>query len=154
MRKYVVGFLFSPDKNNIVLIEKKRPAWQKGFYNGIGGHCLPNEDPLDAIVREFEEETGLGTNYQDWNLIAIGTEIVSGDEIHFFSGSNEGYEFVETTTDELIVRLTVNQILNRNNIENKYLIKNLNWLIPLALDEQNCVTKFNFILNQKCNSNE
>lgn len=34
MIKYVVGFLFSPEMDKVVLIEKTHPDWQKGFFNG------------------------------------------------------------------------------------------------------------------------
>jgi len=36
MTEYVLGFLM--DNYRVVLIEKQRPAWQKGLLNGVGGH--------------------------------------------------------------------------------------------------------------------
>jgi 8-oxo-dGTP diphosphatase len=149
MNKYVVGFIFLPDKSRIVLIEKKRPAWQAGLYNGIGGHIDENEEPIDAIIREVNEEAGIETREEDWNCFAVGTEIESGDIIYFFSCFNEIYKHAYTAGDEVIVLIEIKYLF-----QNKYLIPNLNWLIPLALDEQNCMAKFNFMLNTKCNSNE
>ena len=36
--RYVLGFLFNPQHTSVVLVKKNRPDWQRGFYNGVGGH--------------------------------------------------------------------------------------------------------------------
>ena len=47
------------NNEDVALIRKNRPAWQKGKLNGIGGHIeQTDKTPYDAMVREFEEETG------------------------------------------------------------------------------------------------
>lgn len=56
--QYVVGFMFTEDTTQVLLIRKTRPNWQAGFLNGIGGHIEEGEDKLDAMRREFWEETG------------------------------------------------------------------------------------------------
>lgn len=56
-RRYVLGFLFSEDGSRVLLIWKNRPAWQAGKLNGIGGKIEDGEQPLDAMKREFVEET-------------------------------------------------------------------------------------------------
>jgi hypothetical protein len=33
---YVLGFLFSSDFSSVCLIEKQKPKWQQGRYNGVG----------------------------------------------------------------------------------------------------------------------
>ena len=59
MRKhYVLGFVFNYSKNQVLLIEKQRPAWQMGRWNGIGGEIEEGETPYQAMVRESVEETG------------------------------------------------------------------------------------------------
>lgn len=65
---YVLGFVFSEHKKMVLLIEKKRPAWQAGKLNGIGGKVEPGESPLAAMVREAREETGL--EITDWRHYA------------------------------------------------------------------------------------
>ena len=35
---YACGFLFSDDRRHVVLIRKRRPAWQAGKLNGVGGN--------------------------------------------------------------------------------------------------------------------
>ena len=49
MIKYVTGFLFSPDKQSVVLITKNRPKWQENKLNGVGGKIELNETPLEAM---------------------------------------------------------------------------------------------------------
>ncbi len=56
---YVAGFLFEPYMERVVLIQKEKPTWQKGRLNGVGGKMELGETPLQAMQREFREETGL-----------------------------------------------------------------------------------------------
>src|SRR5436309_3669493 len=64
MQGYVCGFLFSPDRRRVLLIRKRRPAWQAGRLNGVGGKIEPGEGPGQAMRREFREEAGL--DVADW----------------------------------------------------------------------------------------
>ena len=57
--KYVLGFAFNKGCTEVLLIEKKRPNWMVGKLNGVGGHIEDGETPIDAMVREFKEETNL-----------------------------------------------------------------------------------------------
>ena len=59
VKRYVVGFLLNYDRTQVVLIRKNRPAWQAGHLNGVGGKIEMGETPIEAMTREFEEETGL-----------------------------------------------------------------------------------------------
>ena len=52
---YVLGFMFSPDMERILLMRKNRPEFQAGKFNGIGGKIEGTETPLQAMIREFEE---------------------------------------------------------------------------------------------------
>ena len=69
MDKYVVGFLFSPKHDWVVLIEKLRPKWQVGLLNGVGGHIESGELSYKAMVREFHEEAGVPDT--KWRQFAI-----------------------------------------------------------------------------------
>ena len=55
--RYVAGFAFNMDGDRVLLVLKKKPAWQNGRLNAIGGKIEANESPLQAMVREFREET-------------------------------------------------------------------------------------------------
>lgn len=56
--EYVLGFMFNEDESKVLLVHKNRPTWQAGKLNGIGGKIEAGETPLQAMEREFMEETG------------------------------------------------------------------------------------------------
>ncbi len=59
-KHYVLGLIFNRDSNQILLINKKRPDWQLGMWNCIGGKIDDTDvTPLDAMNRECLEETGI-----------------------------------------------------------------------------------------------
>ena len=70
MKEYVVGFAFDGE-GNVALIEKTKPAWQRGRFNGIGGKIEVDqrEKPVDAMSREFFEETGVYIHPDQWNWV-------------------------------------------------------------------------------------
>lgn len=75
---YVLGFAFSENGAQVLLLQKARPAWARSKWNGIGGHVEVGETFLQAMVREFEEESGLIWPASCWE--AVGE---LGDETHF-----------------------------------------------------------------------
>lgn len=70
MKHYVLGLVFSQYEGRIALLRKKRPDWQVGKLNGIGGHIEPGETPKEAMIREAEEEVGLKLGGGCWEEIA------------------------------------------------------------------------------------
>jgi len=124
MTEYVAGFMFSEDRKKVALIEKKRPQWQKGLKNGIGGHVEENEMPYDAMIREFEEETGVG--HYDWNHFC--TLKGPWGQVHFYKTTGV-LGRLKTMTDETVC------ICNAWRV--KGVVPNLNWLIPMALSKYN-----------------
>lgn len=56
--QYVLGIMFSEDEERVLAIWKNRPDWQAGKLNGIGGKIEDGETPIEAMRREFREETG------------------------------------------------------------------------------------------------
>lgn len=141
MTYYVLGFLFDKQHTEVVLIEKQRPSWQKGFLNGVGGHIEPNETPINAMRREFEEEADFYV--QNWNLRVVlrgsGTHI--GDrcrtgkswQVYCFTAETTDILSccVKTVTDEKLWVLS--PYLSRSPLSPP-MLSNLKWLIPLCLD--------------------
>jgi 8-oxo-dGTP diphosphatase len=123
MIHYVTGFLFSPDKQSVVLINKNRPEWQKGYVNGVGGKIESDEIPIDAMIREFYEETGV--KIYDWRKFAC----INGPDyiVHFFCASSDKYLSVESKTDEEVFFYELSELPDIN------VISNTRWLIPMAL---------------------
>lgn len=127
LTQYVLGFLFDPSKKDVVLIKKLKPEWQKGRLNGVGGKIEENETPLEAMRREFKEETGV--EIQEWREFLQ----LSGHHfaIHaFVAFSLHAYD-VKSMEKEKVKVYKVNR-LNFNKT-----IGNLRWIIPLAIDKDN-----------------
>jgi 8-oxo-dGTP diphosphatase len=123
---YVVGFLFTPDKKSVVLIEKDHPAWQAGRWNGLGGHVEPGETVEQAISREVLEEAGVLVPPEDWTpfLVLEGNEY-SATFLRAFSPL--ALEATTMTSERVLSWqvTTVPHLLTLNSTE---------WAILLALD--------------------
>lgn len=133
-KRYVVGFLTDSDGEDVVLIRKTHPAWQKGLLNGVGGNIESGETPHQAMVREFREEAGVITYESDWRYVA---RLYSDQyECYFFHCANTEYYDNSATTDALtmegegerIVKIPVFELRAERCIDN------LHWLIPLCMD--------------------
>lgn len=132
MTKYVVGFAFDQARKNVALIRKKRPEWQAGKLNGIGGHVEKGESPEVAMAREFEEEAGLWL--PTWKRFV---EYQAKDYIvYFFYTITHVLGRIETMTDEDVNIYTLEYLNSISpNWPKNETIPNLKWLIPLALDK-------------------
>lgn len=65
--QYVLGFAFDKEFKHVLLVWKNRPRWQAGKLNGVGGKIEPGEAVRAAMVREFQEETGICTNLSEFD---------------------------------------------------------------------------------------
>lgn len=127
--KAVVGFAFTPSLNKVLLIKKNRPEWQAGWLNGVGGKIEGDESPIDAMRREFKEETGLDRH--KWNHYATllaDDNTLGAIEISVFRTITSISKAIQTTDEEL-VRFNTNHILKRTS----GLMHNLKWLLPMAM---------------------
>ena len=140
MERYVCGFAFELDTysptNNLLwvyLIRKNQPAWQKGFYNGIGGkiQIRPDETPEEAMIREFREEAGCEVTA--WLKFCVITNEEAGTRVHFFATMAHLRGRIQSPTDEEVALINPSEIYNGT----VPVISNLKWLIPLAMDGAN-----------------
>ncbi len=128
-QRYVVGFMFNNDGSKVALIHKNKPKWQEGLLNGVGGKVETNEISLNAIVREFEEETGVKTLRPDWDFYAhLEGGYFSLDV--FYCKSDEYCYSVKTIEQEEVDVYNVVDILSGKEKG----VSNLPWLICAALD--------------------
>jgi 8-oxo-dGTP diphosphatase len=127
MTKYVVGLVFDREEKNVVLLEKQKPEWQKGRLNGPGGKIEENEEPIEAMTREFLEETGLLIPQAQWELVVLLQG--EGFEAHFFTARSGLANGVQTMEKETVYFASVENVL-----VSPLLMPNLKWIIPLAID--------------------
>ena len=126
---YVLGFMFSADREWVTLIRKQRPVWQAGKFNGVGGHVEPGESARMTMVREFREETGV--RWEDWECVAV----LSGDTVHIsvFAAFTDGIFNVDTMTDEQVVLMRVSDALQLGDGDET--LQNFRILMAVALDQ-------------------
>lgn len=124
LKQYVLALVFDQELENVLMIQKLKPEWQKGKHNGIGGKIEMGESPLRAMKREMAEETGL--TIDDFRYVMFL--------------SNENYEMwvytaladlskAATKESESVVVRSLNPH-DQNYFANFEIIPNLDWMIP------------------------
>src|SRR6266498_4001734 len=132
---YVVGFLFDDDGETVALIHKQRPSWQKGLLNGVGGKMEYGELASEAMIRECEEE--FGVRVEDWEQFAV---LTSGDSLIYFFKAFDSNTLVRVGTsvvhsyDPADPNVEVPVIIFVDTLPYYATIPNLQWLIPMALE--------------------
>lgn len=141
-KQYVLGFIFDKDKQNVVLIHKNRPKWQKNKLNGLGGSVEEHlkEDAYDAIRREVYEESNLKTEYKDWTLYHImnGPDYIVYTFFTFIDSDN--FKDIISKTDEKVMICPIFDIF-----KDKYpILDNIKDLLNEALDFNGRVSIINY----------
>lgn len=96
---YATGLAFTDDRSRVVLILKKRgPPHLVGRWNGVGGRMESGEAAVEAMTREFREETGVGI--LGWEQIATSIHGRGSAVVSWFRCFTDAVEGVRTTTDE------------------------------------------------------
>ncbi len=121
-----LGFVFTPDFQQVLLIRKRRPNWQAGKINGVGGKTEPGESPRACISREMQEESGLVISPELWQKITVLRWDVW--EVEVFASVYVGKQTdVVTLTDEEVTWFPATALPAE-------VMSNLRWLIPLSVD--------------------
>jgi hypothetical protein len=94
-----LSLAFAPDFRSVAMLRKKRPDWQAGLLNGLGGKRTledggKREEATDANVRKFFEESGLSVDKSRWKYagrmsdaairvweVQVFTAVLTGDEL-------------------------------------------------------------------------
>lgn len=127
MKTHTLGFIFTENKDKVVLILKEKPASQKGKLNGIGGKIEVEESSENCISRETKEETDLDIAPDKWQKYA---QILMENEIgvDVFVTTYIGEQSDARSSEGLKVEWYPVDNLPEN------VMSNLNWLIPAAID--------------------
>jgi 8-oxo-dGTP diphosphatase len=138
MEKMVAGFLFSYDKKYVMLVQKKKPEWQKGKFNAIGGHVNDRETPEKAMQRTFEKEAGIETLLINWEHdVTLTSNSWHVDFYHTFSDApfegkrHSALLLHSESRKESIYLCEVNEVVTLSDM----IVSNLQWLIPICLDK-------------------
>ncbi len=123
---YVVGFLFTEKLEQVVLIEKNKPAWQAGLLNGVGGKVEGGEWNENAMIREFQEETGV--HVTGWRHFA--TMNLEDGKVFCYESRQKAKDIGSPTSEKVSWESVHEAICGELKT-----IPNLPWLIRMALDE-------------------
>jgi len=132
-----VGFVFSEDLKNVLLLRKARPAWQSGLLNGIGGHCEHDDLTFASTMRrECFEEAGLDIPVDKWVMFAQLYDFNEGDwmvvafcAIAPYLDLEHAVKFTKDK-DERIEIISVDSLQVQDRI-----LSNARWLVPMAIDK-------------------
>lgn len=136
MLNWVAGFLFSTDGKRVLLIQKNKPDWAVGKWNAVGGKIEHGETNLEAMNREFEEETGLESDNDniDWvHFVNLYGEFKNEDgsstpwSVSFFKAFSNLIESAMQMEIEPIAAFLVNNLPIQR-------FSNIKVLIDIALD--------------------
>jgi 8-oxo-dGTP diphosphatase len=94
---YCLGFVVDPSGERVLLMEKRRPSWQAGRLNGIGGKVEGEETGVEAMVRECQEETGLVLPADAW--APMGAIAFEGGQVHVYVATGD-VDAAQALTDE------------------------------------------------------
>lgn len=124
-QSYVAGFMFCTDADAVLLVQKLRPQWQAGLWNGVGGKAELGETPPAAMRREFLEE--VGRDVENWERFC--TEFGRDYVVHFFRCRILTVDWDVPDKNDAGEKLAWHSLTTAPPV-----IGNLSWLIPLALD--------------------
>ena len=137
--RFVLGFLFSEDRKRVVLIKKTKPSWQAGCLNGVGGKLESYDaDFVSAMLREFREETGVIIPKENWHYFAEMLDYKGEFYVscYYSIDNNNLIDTVKTMEEESIAVYDVAELSLYKRV------KNLEWLIHLALDGETNITAY------------
>jgi 8-oxo-dGTP diphosphatase len=82
MLKYTICLIRQGD--NVLLLNRRYAPWM-GYWNGVGGKIDPGESPVQSVLREIFEETGLDlSDVRDKGVVTWTSDGVATGGMHAF----------------------------------------------------------------------
>jgi len=132
-----VGFLFSDDLQNVLLLRKARPEWQAGKLNGVGGHSEETDTTLeDTMRRECLEEVGVDIAKSEWlRVVEMYNLAKDGDWMVVAFCAVAPLVVLEKAVSDTRDRDEKAEIVpvNALHVLDK-IVGNVRWLVPMAID--------------------
>jgi 8-oxo-dGTP diphosphatase len=137
---YVLTFVLSPDYQKILLILKKKPEFQRGKFNGIGGKVEVDDKSLEAAAsRELKEETGLDLPEYLFHKFCVFTDKKQDDTTHriFCYALTADIDKINTVnfspTEEQVFLIQIENL--RWLLNQGRLLSNVVWLTEMAVNK-------------------
>ena len=131
--KYVLGFMFDRYYDRVVLIRKIKPIYHFGLWNGVGGHIEPGEMSVDAMAREFKEETGEETSTANWKNMGYLQSPEWIVDLYKYIDDKKHIATINIMTkfptDEAVA------VWETRNLP-VHIVPNLRWLIPAIVEKE------------------
>lgn len=129
-KRYVLGFAFTENRQEVLLIRKARSStgdWMIGRHNGLGGMIIERENPFVAMSREFCEECGITIDPYDWQWCGKFGRQDDYEVIVFriFNDAVRKYSTCSTEGEIFLIRVSDIPFIPH--------VKNLLWLAPMLL---------------------
>lgn len=148
----VLGFLMDGDEDQVLLVHKTSPRWQRGLLNGVGGKMEPGGTPLTAMEREWAEETGADpVRWRHFGSLT-GDLDPGGDPdpwVVYCYRARVEEDILDVVTreqndaGEFLLVLPIYGIL-RDRLE---IVPNLRWLLPMAMES--CAKDWPLLIHEK-----
>ncbi|MFC6335066.1 NUDIX domain-containing protein [Paenibacillus septentrionalis] len=148
MLKYTICFMICGSE---VLLLNRLKSPNMGLWNGIGGKLEANETPLQSIVREIKEETGLQVNEQDIEPAGIvrwesePPSFSSGMYLYRCSLSDKAVQTPAVVDEGLLMWKPLDWVLNEDNLG---VVDNIQHFLPFLLQGE-CQLEHIFTYNSK-----
>ncbi|MCR8660683.1 NUDIX hydrolase [Paenibacillus endoradicis] len=152
MLKYTICFI---RRGNELLLLNRMKAPNMGLWNGVGGKIEPFEQPMDGIIREIQEETGLSVQQvQEAGIVKwISSESESGMYLYYCELPIDTVYATPIEKDEgILAWKSIDWVLDH---ENEGVVDNMKYFLPYLLrgdfDNQHTFTyDENGIVNYEC----
>jgi 8-oxo-dGTP diphosphatase len=130
MNRAVVGFL-GDEKGRVLMLQKAKPDWQRGKWNGVGGKADPDDINIHhTMEREWNEEVGIDVGVE-WDLYAVWSN--RHIEIFFFRATVPDLDAFEFPAfNDVGEKL---EVFERDGVTRIPTLPNINWLLPLAFTD-------------------
>lgn len=137
MTEYTLGLVFTHTFRELLLITRGEHAFHTNKSNGLGGKIIIGESPVECIVREVKEESGIETKESQWKFMGVINGITW--KVWVFSTSVEKkVDF--PTISEGTLRWHPSDALPENRVTN------LTWIIPFVLEKWKDPTLQSFVV--------
>lgn len=135
---YVACDFYKELQRSILLVTKPEGSMHAGCLNFPGGKIQTNESPLDAALRELEEEVGVrGTFPKSLGaIIPSNKEYILGETqfiVHIIAAICPSEAYINRELPMKPRWYTIPEIINNDKADERKLVPNLRTIIPLCI---------------------